>query len=969
MDRRQLLLGGAGVGALLAVPGRAAIAARVNGDGDGFPMPAPLRRLLPRLPDLDPSRTRLELGWRFHEGDIPTPEPQGHNETYLSVKAGNALGAAAMAYDDSDWAEVRLPHDWAAGQPFVRAANVSQGYRPRGIGWYRRALRLDPADRGKTIEIHFDGIATNATIWVNGSVAAHNWSGYNSVYVDLTPFARFGDETNVIVVRADADAKEGWWYEGAGLYRHVWLVRRASVAIVSDGVHCDPRQGTDGRWHIPVTATLASIDRAATGVTIEASLLAPDGREVATQRIETIVPTLGRADAALTIDAGSPSLWSVDTPTLYTLRVRVLRDSAVINERRVAIGFRTVRFDADKGLLVNDRPVKLKGVCLHQDHAGVGVAMPDALLAWRLERLKAMGCNAIRMSHNAPTAELLDWCDRMGFLVMDENRNFNPAPDYLAQLEWLVRRDRNHPSVILWSVFNEEPMQGTEAGVEMVRRMAAAVRALDDSRPITAAMNGSFYHPSNVSTVVDVMGFNYYQGDYDKFHRLNPTKPITSSEDTSAFETRGAFASDPAGHVITSYDTEAASWGGTHRASWKNIAERPFVAGGFVWTGFDYHGEPTPYDWPTISSFFGILDLCGFAKTAFDIHSAHWIDDRPVVAIAPHWTWPGREGQPIKVFVTSNAETVVLMLNGRDLGVQRVDHIMGNEWIVPYAPGRIEARAMRGGKVVATAIHETAGPPVALRLTPARTVMAGDDEDAQPITIDAIDARGRHVPTANLATRFTVEGATLLGVGNGDPNSHEPEQFAGPTGERSLFNGLAQLIVRADAGRGDIVVRATAPGLKPAMLKIDRAEVASRPQVAIVPAVLKLRDWRRSPVFAQRPDAGLAPADGDNNSWDFIHSGEPTTGEAQPGWRIYRARIIPWKRIAAEGGVITFDALGGKAELWIDGTRIAVKEGTDTAPLRAPIAPGAGPRVVALLVNAPAGRPSGLLGPVTITAR
>ena len=647
----------------------------------------------------------------------------------------------------------------------------------------------------------------------------------------------------------------------------------------------------------------------------------------------------------------------------------MLRDSAVIDERRVAIGFRTVRFDADKGLLVNDRPVKLKGVCLHQDHAGVGVAMPDALLAWRLERLKAMGCNAIRMSHNAPTAELLDWCDRMGFLVMDENRNFNPAPDYLAQLEWLVRRDRNHPSVILWSVFNEEPMQGTEAGVEMVRRMAAAVRALDDSRPITAAMNGSFYNPSNVSTVVDVMGFNYYQGDYDKFHRLNPTKPITSSEDTSAFETRGAFASDPAGHVITSYDTEAASWGGTHRASWKNIAERPFVAGGFVWTGFDYHGEPTPYDWPTISSFFGILDLCGFAKTAFDIHSAHWIDDRPVVAIAPHWTWPGREGQPIKVFVTSNAETVVLMLNGRDLGVQRVDHIMGNEWIVPYAPGRIEARAMRGGKVVATAIHETAGPPVALRLTPARTVMAGDDEDAQPITIDAIDARGRHVPTANLATRFTVEGATLLGVGNGDPNSHEPEQFAGPTGERSLFNGLAQLIVRADAGPGGIVVRATAPGLKPAVLKLDRADIASRPQVAIVPVVLKLRDWRRSPVFAQRPDAGLAPADGDNNSWDFIHSGEPTTGEAQPGWRIYRARIIPWKRIAAEGGVITFDALGGKAELWIDGTRIAVKEGTDTAPLRAPIAPGAGPRVVALLVNAPAGRPSGLLGPVTITAR
>jgi beta-galactosidase len=472
-----------------------------------------------------------------------------------------------------------------------------------------------------------------------------------------------------------------------------------------------------------------------------------------------------------------------------------------------------------------------------------------------------------------------------------------------------------------------------------------------------------------VSSVVDVMGFNYYQGDYDKFHRLNPTKPMTSSEDTSAFETRGAFTTDPAGHVITSYDTDAASWGGTHRASWKNIAERPFVAGGFVWTGFDYHGEPTPHEWPTISSFFGILDLCGFPKTAFDIHSAHWIDDRPVVAIAPHWTWPGREGQPIKVFVTSNAETVALMLNGRDLGVQRVDRIMGNEWTIPYAPGRIEARAMRGGKVVAAAVHETAGPPVALRLTPARMVMAGDDEDAQPITIDAIDARDRHVPTANLATRFTVEGATLLGVGNGDPNSHEPEQFAGPAGERSLFNGLAQLIVRADAGRGRITVRATASGLKPAVLKLDRADIAPRPQVAVVPAVLKLRDWRRSPAFTQRPDPGLAPADGDNNSWDFIHSGDPTPGEAQPGWRLYRARIIPWKRIAAEGGMIAFDAVGGRAELWIDGNRIAVKDGTDTAPLRASIGPGAGPLIVALLVYAPAGQPSGILGPVAVTAR
>ncbi|TGX54316.1 glycoside hydrolase family 2 protein [Sphingomonas gei] len=968
MDRRELLVGGAG--ALLVTPVSAGTAAARSENADGFPMPAPERNLPTRLPQSDPSRTLLELGWRFHEGDIPVSEPKGHNETYMSVKAGNAPGAAAIAYDDSDWPDVRLPHDWAAAQPFVETANVSQGYRPRGIGWYRRTLRLDPGDRGKAIELHFDGIATNATIWVNGSLVAHNWSGYNSVHVDLTPFARFGDETNIIAVRVDANAKEGWWYEGAGLYRHAWLVRRAPVAIVSDGVHCDPRQAPDGRWRVPVTATLANIERGVAAVTVEATLLDPTGREIATGRTEATVPTLDRVETEVILDAGSPALWSVEKPTLHTVRTRVLRDGLAVDERRIAIGFRSVRFDADKGLFVNDAPVKLKGVCLHQDHAGVGVAIPDALLAWRLERLKAMGCNAIRMSHNAPTAELLDHCDRMGFLVMDENRIFNPAPEFLAQLEWLVRRDRNHPSIILWSVFNEEPMQGTEAGVEMVRRMSAAVRRLDHSRPVTAAMNGSFYNPANVSSVVDVMGFNYYQGDYDKFHRLNPTKPITSSEDTSAFETRGAFATDSAGHVITSYDTEAASWGGTHRDTWKEIAARPFVAGGFVWTGFDYHGEPTPHDWPTISSFFGILDLCGFPKTAFDIHSAHWIDDRPVVAIAPHWTWRGREGEPIKVFVASNAETVELRLNGRDLGVQQVDRIMGNEWTVPYAPGRIEARAMRGGKVVAVAVHETAGAPVALRLTPARSVMAGDDEDAQPITIHAVDARGRHVPTANLMTRFTIEGATLLGVGNGDPNSHESEQFAGPAGTRSLFNGLAQMILRAGNGRGRITVRATAEGLKPATLAIDRADIAPRPQIApSPPAVMQVRDWQRSAAFAERPDPALAPADGDNNSWDVIRSGQPTPAEARSVWRLYRARVTPWKRIAAEGGVIRFAALGGRAELWIDGTRVAVKDAAATGPMRATIAPGAGPRTIVLLVEAPAAQPSGILGPVGIAPR
>jgi len=965
--RRDVLLGTVATGLAGGLnPVLAAGPSPRSEEAGALPMPLPATTLPPLLPIEDPSRVLMDRGWLFHEGDVVPPPPQTHDATYLSVKAGNARGAAAMDYDDSDWLPVDLPHDWASSQPFVETANVSQGYRPRGIGWYRRTLRLDPADRGKRIELQFGGIATNATIWVNGSVVAHNWSGYNAIYVDITPFARFGDALNVIAVRVDAVAMEGWWYEGAGLYRHVWLTRRAPVSIATDGVHCDPRLGSDGNWTVPVAVTLDSVLSEDAAVEIEAALIAPDGRTLARQRAKAAAAALDGGEGRLVLPVEQPALWSVETPQLHGVEVRLWRDGAVVDERRVAIGFRTIRFDSQKGLLLNGQSVKLKGVCLHQDHAGVGTAIPDTMVRWRLERLKAMGANALRCSHNAPAPELLDWCDRLGILVMDENRQFNPAPDYMAQLDWMVRRDRNHPSVILWSVFNEEPMQGTEAGVEMVRRMAHAVDRLDGSRPVTAAMNGTFFDPVNVMQVVNVGGFNYYQGDYDRYHALHPAKPITSSEDTSAFMTRGAFASDPARHIASSYDTEYASWGASHREAWRMIATRPFIAGGFVWTGFDYHGEPTPYAWPTIASVFGIMDLCGFPKAAFDIHRANWVDDRPVVALFPHWNWHGREGQPIKVMVMSNAERVELRLNGRTVGEAAVDRFMGNSWDLPYAPGRIEAIARVGGREVARAAQETTGVPVALRLTPARTVMRGDGEDALPITIDAIDAAGRHVPTANLMTHFSAKGAAIIGVGNGDPNSHEPEKG----NQRSLFNGLAQLIIQTEQGpRSRIVLRAEAAGLKPAILTIDRLPGQARPQAAMTPAEAELRDWRRSPPLAERPASTLAPADGDNNSWAFLRAGTPTPPEAGGRFRIYAANLTPRRRVAAEGGVIRFAAISGRAELWIDGARIGAKDSMASGPLQAVLPSGEGPRRVVLIVEADAAAPSGLLGRVIVAAR
>ncbi len=960
--RRALLGGSAGIATALAgAPAMAAL--HVSAAEFGPPMPPPSDALPPPLPESDPSRTCFDLGWRFHEGEVPAAAPVTHNDTYLSVKAGTAPGAAAPDFDDSDWQQVTLPHDWASFQPVVETANVSQGYRKRGIGWYRRAFRLDEADRGKRLEVQFGAIATNATIWINGNVVAHSWSGYTGIYIDITPFARFGDALNVIAVRVDATVMEGWWYEGAGIYRHAWLARRPAVSIATDGIHASPVRGEDGQWLLPVSVMLESVAPDAAEAMVEAVLRTPEGREIAQARAGARIAPLERGETRLTLAAGRPSLWSLEDPALHILEVRVIRPGAPADERRLAIGFRTIAFDPDLGVSLNGRHLKLKGVCLHQDHAGVGVAVPDTLLAWRLARLKDMGCNAIRCSHNACAAELLDLADRMGFLVMAENRQFNPAPDYLAQLEWMIRRDRNHPSVMLWSVFNEEPMQGTHAGVQMVRRMVAAVRRLDPHRPTTAAMNGAFYDPENVSQVVDVMGFNYYPNDYDRYHRLNPGKPILSSEDTSAMMTRGAFASDPAAHVLSSLDTEAADWGATHRRSWAEIAARPFVAGGFVWTGFDYHGEPTPFAWPTTSSFFGILDLCGFPKTAYDIRRAQWRDDIPVVAIAPHWTWPGREGQPLKLLVTSNADSVELRLNGRTIGEARVDRINGNEWTLPYAPGRIEAIARRGGREVAHAVHETVGEPVALRLTPARRKMAADGEDVQPFTLDAVDRLGRHVPDADCLAHFTVRGGTIIGVGNGDPNSHASEKAP----SRALFHGLAQVLVRADPGTGPLLVRAAGASLRATMATVEKMARAPRPQVAVEEQLQSIAAWRRSPLLSGRPDPALAPRDGDNNAWAFVSPGDRTPADAGAGWRVYRANVMPRRAVRRAGGTLRFAAIAGQAEIWVDGNLAATKPAPAPGPVAMAWPAGDGPQTVALLVRFEPGQTSGLAGAVTIT--
>jgi beta-galactosidase len=777
------------------------------------------------------SRERLSLdqGWRFHLGDIPMPVLKTQSESYQSAKAGKAWGAAAAEYSDIDWRRLDLPHDWALESSFDPKENEAQGYRARGIGWYRRQFKLEAPDRGRHLEIQFDGVATHCTVWFNGTVVARNWCGYSSFYVDITPLAQYDGHTNTIAVRVDANDMEGWWYEGAGIYRHTWLVKQNPVHLITDGVYANPVRKASGSWTLPVEATLENSGADAAKAEVVVTLLDPNGKEVAHKKTSATVGPLEQAVAELSISVSKPKLWSVDEPVLYQVCTAVVRDGKMGDAVTNACGFRTVRFDPDKGFFLNDQPLKIKGTCNHQDAAGVGVAVPDSIWDFRIRRLKELGSNAYRCAHNPPAREFLDACDRLGMLVMDENREFNVSPDYVRQLEWMVRRDRNHPSIILWSVFNEEPMQATEQGYEMVRRMVAVVKRLDTTRPVTAAMNHGMNSPVNVSLAVDVVGFNYQQDSYDEFHKKHPGKPMTSSEDTSAWMTRGVYANDTNSSFADSADVVATEWGHTHRKTWQAIAARPFVAGGFVWTGFDYRGEPQKFSWPSVSSVFGIMDTCGFPKAAYYMHQAAWIDNRPVLQLVPHWNWPGREGQPIKVMVMSNVEKVELLLNGKSLGEKSVDKLVGGKWEVPYAPGKLEAVARKDGKEIARAKVQTTGEPVALKLMPDRESLAGDGADAQPITVCAVDAQGREVPTANLPVTFAISGpGAIIGQGNGDNTSHEPEKG----NHRRLFNGLAQVIVQSQRDQsGPITLKAQADGLKSAEVRIAVHPTASVPAV------------------------------------------------------------------------------------------------------------------------------------------
>ena len=753
---------------------------------------------------------RLEANWKFHLGD------DWPNALRLD-KAGASGGPAAEKFNDVAWRSLDLPHDWAIELPFDASADRNHGFKPVGpafpknsIGWYRRTLELPAEDAGKRIWLTFDGVFRDATVWVNGWLVKRHEGGYYPFREDITDAVHFGGK-NVIAVRVDATKFEGWFYEGAGIYRHVWLDKTAPVAIAPDGVFVWSEYENNSEEEIRLKGPITICSSAQIKNTLSTSqsailiseLVDQQGKHIA--QAEKMInlrasseqsadfkiyfcPRLWngppKGDGYVLVDY-SPELWSPENPKLYKLITAVEVNSNVVDRQETFFGIRTVGFDKDKGFLLNGKPYVLKGTCNHQDHAGVGAALPDALQYFRIAKLKEFGCNAYRTSHNPPTPELLDACDHLGMIVMDESRLLGSDSENLRKWEEQIRRDRNHASVGIWSVANEEfSVQSTPQAANAARTMQNLVKSLDPTRPITyAAPQGDTF--DGINGVIEVRGWNYHPGgEMDKYHAKHPDQPNVGTEQASTVCTRGIYADDKARGYVRAYDER-----GTQTAErwWSYFADRPWLSGGFVWTGFDYRGEPTPYSWPCISSHFGVLDTCGFPKDNFYYYQSWWTTNT-VLHLLPHWNWAGKEGEEIRVDALSNCKQVELFLNGVSLGQQAMKPNSKLTWPVKYAPGTLSAKGFdAAGKVIAETKVETTGAAAAIRLTPDRTTINADGEDVGVFTVAVTDAQNRVVPAAAEKIEFTIAGAgKIIGVGNGDPSSHEPDTFIAQPPVKSL---------------------------------------------------------------------------------------------------------------------------------------------------------------------------------------
>lgn len=759
-------------------------------------------------------RINFDRGWLFAYGHASDPSRDfGCGTEYFNyLTKANSIhneGPYSLRFKPGDeWKPVDLPHDWAVDLPFSEHASYSHGHKCVGwrfpetsVGWYRKTFRLPAEEKGRHIRIQFDGIYRNAQIWVNGFLVGAEPSGYLHQDYDITDYLLFGDEPereNVVCVRCDASLEEGWFYEGAGIYRHVWLEKLSPLHVATGGtfVHCTLSDNYT-RAHVTIETEVRNDGNSALpAYRVEHRIVDASGRvaAVASAQGAALAARSSHTSRAETV-VGNPALWDIDNPNLYHVETTLLLDGEIADRYTVRTGFREIRLDKDEGLFLNGKHIKIKGFNNHQDHAGVGAAIPDGLQRYRVERLKWMGANAYRASHNPMTAELLDVCDELGMLVFEENRLMGINPFQLSVLENMIRRDRNHPSIFLWGIGNEEwGIEWEERGAEIAATMREYAHRADSTRPMAVASSSG----PHILRTVDVAGYNYIRQHPIDTHRADyPERIAVGSEETTGCGTRGEYFPQAAPGRMMSHnfnDTLEEPVGFAMERGWQFYDARPWLLGLFFWTGFDYRGEPVPMSYPATGSLFGVLDYCGFAKDeAWYLKS--WWDDEPVLHIMPHWNLEGHEGEPVKVRVFSNCDEVQLVVNGKRLKrlpMPRNGHL---EWDAVYRPGSVEAIGYKNGKVALVERIETAGAPESVSTERLRY------GDIHVINVSVTDRKGRFVPTAAVPLTVAIEGdARILGFGNGDSAFREVERPANASARSfdfRTFNGRAQVIVQS----------------------------------------------------------------------------------------------------------------------------------------------------------------------------
>lgn len=752
-------------------------------------------------------RLSMDFDWKFAYGHpYDAAKDFNHGTSYFSffAKAGYGDGPAAPNFDDRSWRKLNVPHDFAVEQPFSASGSHSHGYKAIGrnfpevsVGWYRKTFTVPKEDLDRRIVITFDGVHRDSRIWINGHYLGNEPSGYSSFSYDITQYLNYGGH-NVIAVKVDVTYEEGWYYEGAGIYRHVWMTKTSPLHVAHDGTFVYS-EVENNRATVFVETTIENNKLNDETAMVVQQLVDCEGNIVASsERTEIVVSKMGQSVVRHEMSLSNPHLWSIDDPYLYNVETIVMNgDTTDVYNTRT--GIRTLYFDAQKGFFLNGKHVKLKGTNNHQDHAGVGTAIPDELQRFRIQKLKEMGTNAIRSSHNPATPALLDICDEMGMLVIDEHRLMGTAPFVKDQLERLIKRDRNHPSVIVWSLGNEEwAIEGNVVGERIIKEMQAFANQLDPTRPKNAASSGGWGH--GVSQHIELMGFNYLgNGDHDAYHEKFPDKPSVGTEEGSTNTTRGIYFDDPEKHHIAAYDRTAQNGHfKTIEYTWNFYDERDYLSGMFIWTGFDYRGEPTPYGWPSISSYFGMYDVCGFPKDNV-WYLKSWWGKEPVLHLLPHWNLEGHEGDTINVIAYSNCDEVELFVNRKSVGRKTMVKNGHLSWKVPYHPGELKAIGYQAGKKIMTEVLATTGAPESLKLEAHKISVNADGEDLIVVAVSSMDKKGRHVPVANNMVQFEISGpGKIIGVGNGDPSCLEADKFVDDTQSLKLEGMKAKVVTTKD---------------------------------------------------------------------------------------------------------------------------------------------------------------------------